>query len=113
MYLKIRVFFLLFRSSPPTYFYKVKIGGGSSVSVTLLIRGCLFLRWRRQSSYSLAGKTDQFRISRLQERTISYNFELIHDQLPLAVPCYDLALVTKFTLVPHKVELWVPSAPLA
>ncbi len=32
-----------------------------------------------------------------------FQFELIHDQLPLAVPCYDFTLVTKFTLVPTKV----------
>ena len=25
--------------------------------------------------------------------------ELIHDQLPLAVPCYDLVLVIEFTVV--------------
>ncbi len=30
--------------------------------------------------------------------TIS-NLELIHDQLPLAVPCYDLLLVTELALV--------------
>ena len=27
-----------------------------------------------------------------------YIIELIHDQLPLAVPCYDLVLVIEFTL---------------
>ena len=43
--------------------------------------------------------------------TILY-FELIHDQLPLAVPCYDLVLVTKLTLGPREVELRVLSAPL-
>ena len=26
--------------------------------------------------------------------------ELIHDQLPLAVPCYDLVLVIEFTVGP-------------
>ena len=31
--------------------------------------------------------------------TIS-NLELIHDQLPLAVPCYDLVPVTELTLGP-------------
>jgi uncharacterized membrane protein (GlpM family) len=29
-----------------------------------------------------------------------YFIELIHDQLPLAVPCYDLVPVTEFTLGP-------------
>ena len=35
--------------------------------------------------------------------TIS-NLELIHDQLPLAVPCYDLVPVTELTLGPTYVE---------
>ena len=30
------------------------------------------------------------------------NFKLIHDQLPLAVPCYDLVPVTELTVVPIK-----------
>ena len=33
------------------------------------------------------------------ENNSSSNLELIHDQLPLAVPCYDLLLVTELTLV--------------
>jgi hypothetical protein len=40
------------------------------------------------------------------------SFELIHDQLPLAVPCYDFVLVTKLTLGPRKAELRALSAPL-
>jgi len=32
---------------------------------------------------------------------------VIHDQLPLAVPCYDLVRVTELTVVPHK--LYRPS----
>ena len=31
-------------------------------------------------------------------------FELIHDQLPLAVPCYDLFPVTDLTVVPACAE---------
>ena len=27
------------------------------------------------------------------------SFELFHDQLPLAVPCYDLLPVTEFTVI--------------
>jgi len=27
--------------------------------------------------------------------------ELLHDQLPLAVPCYDLLPVNELTVVPH------------
>ena len=36
-----------------------------------------------------------------------FHLEIFHDQLPLAVPCYDLVLVIEFTLVPRKVSLWV------
>ena len=39
-------------------------------------------------------------------------FEIIHDQLPLAVPCYDLVLVIEFTLVRNKYGLWVLPTPL-
>ena len=31
-----------------------------------------------------------------------FHLEIFHDQLPLAVPCYDLVLVIEFTLVPQK-----------
>ena len=44
-------------------------------------------------------------------------FEIIHDHLPVAVPCYDLVLVTEFTLDPaqysqseyriKKYDLWI------
>jgi len=37
---------------------------------------------------------------------------LIHDQLPLAVPCYDLVPVTKFTLGHAMHRLRAPPAPL-
>ena len=47
------------------------------------------------------------------ERQNAYQFELFHDQLPLAVPCYDLLPVTEFTVVPHKAELRVLPAPLS
>ena len=33
-----------------------------------------------------------------------FPIELFHDQLPLAVPCYDLVPVTKLTLGPTYVE---------
>jgi len=39
--------------------------------------------------------------------------ELIHDQLPLAVPCYDLLLVTELTVGPRKVALRALPAPLS
>ena len=38
--------------------------------------------------------------------------ELLHEQLPLPVPCYDLVLVIELTLGPHKAELWVLPTPL-
>ena len=42
-----------------------------------------------------------------------YNFfEIIHDQLPLAVPCYDLVPVIEFTLGHDKHVLWVLPTPL-
>ena len=41
------------------------------------------------------------------------NFEMFHEQLPLPVPCYDLAPVTEFTLGPHKARFRVSPAPLA
>ena len=42
-----------------------------------------------------------------------FQIELIHDQLPLAVPCYDLLPVTKLTVVPHMVRYRVLLAPLS
>ena len=40
-----------------------------------------------------------------------YIFELIHDQLPLAVPCYDLVPVTKFTLGHINADFGHPRLP--
>ena len=34
-----------------------------------------------------------------------FQIELFHDQLPLAVPCYDLVPVTELTLSPTYVEI--------
>ncbi len=41
-----------------------------------------------------------------------FQIELFHDQLPLAVPCYDLVPVTDFTLGPPMERFRVPPAPL-
>ncbi len=41
-----------------------------------------------------------------------FHLDMIHEQLPLPVPCYDLVLVTEFTVVPREVEFRVPPAPL-
>ena len=38
--------------------------------------------------------------------------ELIHDQLPLAVPCYDLVLVIELTVGPREVVLRALPTPL-
>ena len=38
--------------------------------------------------------------------------ELIHEQLPLPVPCYDLVPVTEFTVVPREAVFRVLPAPL-
>ena len=38
--------------------------------------------------------------------------ELIHDQLPLAVPCYDLVLVIEFTVGHDEHELRALPTPL-
>ncbi len=41
-----------------------------------------------------------------------FSIELFHDQLPLAMPCYDLTLVTELTLGPHRGETsGIPSFP--
>jgi hypothetical protein len=39
--------------------------------------------------------------------------ELIHEQLPLPVPCYDLLPVTELTLGPREVRFRVLPAPLS
>ena len=39
-------------------------------------------------------------------------FEIIHEQLPLPVPCYDLVLVIELTLGRHKDGLRVLPTPL-
>ena len=38
--------------------------------------------------------------------------KLFHDQLPLAVPCYDFVPVTELTLNPPMTDLRVLPAPL-
>ena len=48
----------------------------------------------------------------LKSGTGAFSFELFHDQLPLAVPCYDLLPVTEFTVV-WQAKLWVFPVPLS
>ncbi len=43
---------------------------------------------------------------------IGSKLDMFHEQLPLPVPCYDLVLVTEFTVVLRKADLRVPPAPL-
>jgi hypothetical protein len=38
--------------------------------------------------------------------------ELIHDQLPLAVPCYDLVLVIELTVRPYEMVFRALPTPL-
>ena len=44
---------------------------------------------------------------------ISFRLDMFHDQLPLAVPCYDLLPVTEFTVVLDKPRFRVPPASLS
>ena len=44
--------------------------------------------------------------------TMAKKLITFHEQLPLPVPCYALALVTEFTLVLYKIEHRVLSASL-
>ena len=48
-------------------------------------------------------------VTRAQRRV---QLELIHDQLPLAVPCYDLVLVIELTVGPREVGLRALPTPL-
>ena len=44
---------------------------------------------------------------------ISFRLDMFHDQLPLAVPCYDLLPVTEFTVVLREARCRVPPASLS
>ena len=50
--------------------------------------------------------------SHVANATCRVQLELIHDQLPLAVPCYDLVLVIELTVGRHKDELRALPTPL-
>ena len=58
--------------------------------------------------------TDQLAVivNLLPEVRQRVQLELIHDQLPLAVPCYDLVLVIEFTVGRDKHELRALPTPL-
>ena len=47
------------------------------------------------------------------ERGTTSELELIHEQLPLPVPCYDLLPVTELTFGPREARLRVLPAPLS
>ena len=51
-------------------------------------------------------------VSLLPETRRRVQLELIHDQLPLAVPCYDLVLVIELTVGRDKHELRALPTPL-
>ena len=42
-----------------------------------------------------------------------FRLDMFHDQLPLAVPCYDLLPVIEFTVVLHEGRFWVPPTSLS
>ena len=48
--------------------------------------------------------TDSISFHSSSEEQNVFQIELFHDQLPLAVPCYDLVPVTELTLGPTYVE---------
>ena len=48
-------------------------------------------------------------VTRMKRRV---QLELIHDQLPLAVPCYDLVLVIELTVGPNELVLRALPTPL-
>ena len=48
-------------------------------------------------------------VTNIQRRV---QLELIHDQLPLAVPCYDLVLVIELTVRPREVVFRALPTPL-
>ena len=52
-------------------------------------------------------------LSALYPVGIERDFNIIHEQLPLPVPCYDLLPVIEFTLGPDKRRLGVPPTPLS
>ena len=58
--------------------------------------------------------TDQLAVivNLLPEVRQRVQLELIHDQLPLAVPCYDLVLVIELTVGPYKMVLRALPTPL-
>lgn len=60
-------------------------------------------------------KVDQLAVMRalLPETQRRVQLELIHDQLPLAVPCYDLLPVTEFTVERDERVLRALPAPLS
>ncbi len=49
-------------------------------------------------------------VTKIQRRV---QLELIHDQLPLAVPCYDLLPVIELTVGPDKLALRALPTPLS
>jgi len=52
-------------------------------------------------------------MAEINQTTMLFQFELIHEQLPLPVPCYDLLPVIELTVGRHKDELRVFPTPLS
>ena len=60
-----------------------------------------------QLSYGPVYKNKIFRKAK------NFRKEVIQPHLPVRLPCYDLAPVTRFTFILLKAELQVPPAPIA
>jgi hypothetical protein len=57
--------------------------------------------------------TEIDRLSQANSLLRRVSLELIHEQLPLPVPCYDLLPVIEFTVVPDKLRFRVLPTPLS
>ena len=68
---------------------------GRSGCILKIVHHYLFLFCNNYRQFSFALVREAKRIS----------FELIHEQLPLPVPCYDLLPVTDLTVGPTNVEI--------
>ena len=90
------LFFLLFRPTFPILLYWKGFLSRSPIGT----RDCELGFWQSLPSYLPCEQMLSTKPSRHDGRSIIFHLELFHDQLPLAVPCYDLLPVTELTLDP-------------
>ena len=101
----------------PIEYSIVILYAGLRPKVTLsLVRGYIFSDVSIIISLLIVVSIDQFWLKFTNDTKYlallcHYIFELIHDQLPLAVPCYDLVPVTKFTLGHVNADFGHPRLP--